>query len=174
MEVESLLDHPEVPEVEETGSTFLENALLKARAVAAATGCLALADDSGLEVDALNGAPGVRSARFAGPGADDAERNRRLLQMLQGVPPERRTARYVAAIAIADPAGEARTTAATCEGAIAPSPRGEGGFGYDPIFLLPDRGLTMAEISPEEKNRISHRGRALQQARGILLEMLSR
>lgn len=172
VEVESLLDHPEVPEIEETGTTFTENAILKACAVAGATGRLALADDSGIEADALDGAPGVYSARFAGPDATDAQRNERLLGLLTGVPAERRTARYVAAIAIASPGGEVRTTVATCEGIIAEAPRGTGGFGYDPIFLVPGRGLTMAELPPEEKNRVSHRGRALRQARDILLDML--
>lgn len=172
VEVESLLDHPEVAEVEETGTTFSENAILKARAVAEATGGLALADDSGIEVDALGGAPGVYSARFAGPDATDAQRNARLLERLAGVPAEGRTARYVAAIAIASPGGEVRTTVATCEGSIAEAPRGTGGFGYDPIFVVPGRGLTMAEIPSEEKNRISHRGRALRQAHATLMDML--
>lgn len=166
--VQSLADYPQVPEIAETGTTFAENATLKARAVAAATGHLALADDSGLEVDALDGAPGVYSSRFAGPDATDADRNALLLEKLRDVPAPQRTARFVAAVAIATPAGELHLTQATCEGRIACQPRGEHGFGYDPIFLLPERGQTMAELSPEEKNQISHRARAVAQAREIL------
>lgn len=173
VEVRSLGDYPDVPEVEESGSTFAENAELKARAVAAHTGELALADDSGIEVDALDGAPGVRSARFAGADASDEERNARLLELLEGVPPERRTARYVAAVTLAGPDGRAETVTGTCEGQIALAPRGTGGFGYDPIFLLPDRGLTAAEISPEEKNSISHRGQAVRKARDVLERWLA-
>jgi XTP/dITP diphosphohydrolase len=172
VEVESLLDHPEVPAIAETGVTFTENSIQKACAVAEATGRLALADDSGLEVDALDGAPGVYSARFAGPNATDSERNARLLELLAEIPAERRTARYVAAITIASPEGEVRSTVATCEGVITDEPRGTNGFGYDPLFLVPELGRTMAELSPEEKNRISHRGRALRQARELLLSML--
>ena len=158
----------EMPEVEETGTTFAENAELKARAASAWTGGWALADDSGLEVDALGGAPGVHSNRFAGPGTDEAQRNQRLLQLLEGIPPEQRTARYRAVIAIAAPDGRVWLSDGTCEGLIIDTPRGEHGFGYDPLFYLPEDGMTMAELDLAVKNRISHRGRALAEARKIL------
>ena len=165
----SLADLPGAPDVPETGATFEENAGLKAHAVAAATGEVALADDSGLVVDALGGAPGVYSNRFAGPGATDQEKNQRVLGMLKDVAPERRAARFVAAIAIASPDGRAQSVTAACEGQIAFAPRGEHGFGYDPIFLLPGRGLTMAELPPDEKNKVSHRGKALGLARELVV-----
>lgn len=171
LEILSLADFPDLPDVAETGDTFEENAALKARAICQATGLLTLADDSGLEVDALGGAPGVYSSRFAGPTATDADRNTILLQKLRGVPPPQRTARFVAAVAIASPEGWVHTTRATCEGQIALAPRGQHGFGYDPVFLLPDRGVTMAELPPEEKNQISHRARALAWAKQILARL---
>jgi XTP/dITP diphosphohydrolase len=158
----------EMPEVEETGTTFAANAELKARAAAAWAGGWALADDSGLEVDALGGAPGVHSNRFAGPGTDETQRNQRLVQLLEGVPPERRTARYRAVIAVAAPDGRVWLSEGACEGLIIDTPRGEHGFGYDPHFYLPEYGMTMAELDPAVKNRISHRGRALAEARKIL------
>jgi XTP/dITP diphosphohydrolase len=170
------LTWPEAEEItlepEETGATFAENAILKARAYAAASGLLTWADDSGLEVDALGGEPGVRSSRYAGPGASDADRYRLLLRKMAGVPWERRTARFRCVIAIADPAGALHTAEGTCEGIITFAPRGANGFGYDPVFYLPDRGCTMAELSPAEKNQISHRARAARAARRILEEML--
>lgn len=168
LEVRSPADYPEIPDVEETGATFAENADLKAQAIAAATGQLALADDSGLVVDALDGAPGIYSSRFAGPGATDQQKNEKLLALLKDVPESQRAARFVAAVSIASPDGRVQSVTATCEGRIAFAPRGEHGFGYDPVFLLPDRGLTMAELHPEEKNRISHRAQAMTQAREIL------
>ncbi len=164
----SLAEQGVATEVPEEGDTFLANAVAKARAYADMTGLLALADDSGLEVDALRGAPGVRSARFAGEGASDAERNAYLLRLLEGVPPDRRTARFVCVIAIAEPEGELQTVRGTVEGMIAPAPRGGGGFGYDPLFYLPWLGRTMAELSPAEKNRLSHRARAGAAARSVL------
>jgi len=160
-------------EVEETGSTFAENARLKAAAYARASGLLTLADDSGLEVDALGGEPGTRSARYAGQGASDEDRYRLLLNKLEGLPWERRTARFRCVIAIATPQGEARTAEGTCEGGIAFDPRGEHGFGYDPVFYMPEHGQTMAELEPEVKNRISHRARAAEGARRILQELLA-
>jgi XTP/dITP diphosphohydrolase len=159
-----LLSREEVggwPEIEETGSTFLENALLKARAVSSFTGQAALADDSGIEVDALDGAPGVRSARFAGPHATDEENNARLVEALDGVPPERRTARYRCVAVVVSPEGEEIAGVGSCEGRIALEPRGSGGFGYDPWFVPEGESRTMAELSPEEKHAISHRGKAL-------------
>jgi non-canonical purine NTP pyrophosphatase (RdgB/HAM1 family) len=148
-------------EVDETGTTFAENARLKADALAAATGLPALADDSGLCVDALDGAPGLYSARWAGAGASDADRNAKLLLALADVPPERRTARFACAAALAMPGGETRTAEGVCEGVILNAPRGANGFGYDPLFLLPDLRRTMAELTSEEKNRLSHRALAV-------------
>ena len=153
-------------EVEESGATFEENARLKALAFARASGLLTLADDSGLEVDALGGAPGVYSARYAGPGAGDADRYRKLLGELAAVPEGRRAARFRCVIALAWPDGTVRTVEGTCEGQIGFVPRGEHGFGYDPVFIVDGRGgQTMAELPPEVKNRISHRARAVEALR---------
>lgn len=143
---------------EETGDTFLENARIKARAALALTGLPSLADDSGLEVDALGGAPGVHTARYGGPGLTQEERNARLLREME--PEENRAARFVCALYCVFPGGRALTARGVCDGVILRAPRGTGGFGYDPIFYLPDRGLGMAELSDEEKNAVSHRGRA--------------
>ncbi|TEU21335.1 MAG: XTP/dITP diphosphatase [Anaerolineales bacterium] len=159
-------------EVKETGSTFAENARLKAAAYARASGLLTLADDSGLEVDALGGEPGTRSARYAGQGASDEDRYRLLLSNLEGVPWERRTARFRCVIAVARPQGEVRTAEGTCEGVIAFEPKGDHGFGYDPVFYVLEYGQTMAELEPEVKNRISHRARAAEGARKIFHELL--
>jgi len=169
----SLAEFPGAAEVEETGATFAENAALKALAAAKYTGLWALADDSGLEVDALGGRPGVWSKRFAGPGATDADNNAKLLQLLADVPDERRTARFRCAIAIAAPDGRVYVDEGTCEGVIAREPRGHNGFGYDPLFVVPELGKTFAELPPGEKDRISHRGRALQAARRRLLQLLA-
>jgi XTP/dITP diphosphohydrolase len=160
-------------EVEETGSTFAENARLKAVAYARVSGLLTLADDSGLEVDALGGEPGTRSARFAGQGASDEDRYRLLLSKLEGVPWERRTARFRCVIAVATPRAEIRLAEGTCEGVIAFEPKGEYGFGYDPVFYMVEHGQTMAELEPEVKNRISHRARAAEGALRILQELLA-
>ncbi len=159
-------------EIEETGKSFAENARLKALAYAQASGLLTLADDSGLEVDTLGGEPGVRTARYAGEGASDEDRYRLLLSRLEGVPWEERTARFRCVIALAEPEGEVYLTEGTCEGIIAFKPRGEHGFGYDPVFYLPQYSRTMAELAPEEKNRISHRARAAQGAWKILEKIL--
>jgi XTP/dITP diphosphohydrolase len=159
-------------EVEETGTTFAENAILKAMTYAGASGLWTWADDSGLEVDTLGGAPGVYSSRYAGPGASDADRYRKLLDALTGVPWDRRTARFRCTVALATPGGEARTVDGACEGIIAFGPAGSNGFGYDPVFYLPEHGATMAQLAPEVKNAISHRGRAAQAAVGVLKEML--
>jgi XTP/dITP diphosphohydrolase len=158
----------DLPDLEETGRTYLENALLKARTTAAATGEAALADDSGIEVDALGGAPGPRSARYAGENATDEDNLRALLRALAGIPRAGRTARYRAVAALATPDGNAVNAEGTCEGIVGTKPRGIGGFGYDPIFEPVGREGTMAELTPEEKDRISHRGRALR-ALGELL-----
>ena len=153
---------------EETGTTFEANARLKARAFAAASGLPALADDSGLEVDALGGEPGVYSKRYAGPNATDADRIAFLLGKLDGVPEAQRTARFRCVMALATPEEELGTAGGTCEGRIGFEPRGTNGFGYDPIFVLPERGRTMAELPSAEKHAISHRGRAGGAARGLI------
>ena len=152
-----------VPEAEETGVTFEANALLKARHAAACTGLAALADDSGIEVDALDGRPGVYSARYAGPQCDDEANNRLLLQELEGVPEERRGARYQCVIALVRGAEDPDPLIArgAWEGRILDAPRGCNGFGYDPLFYVPTHGCASAELSPEVKNAISHRGAAL-------------
>ncbi len=147
-------------EVEETGATFEENAVLKAVSAYEQTGMPAVADDSGLEVDALDGAPGVYSARYAGEGATDADRNRKLLAALADVPEDKRTARFVSAVCCVLPGGKRFTVRGVCEGSIAYAPRGEGGFGYDPVFLV-EGGRTYSELSDEEKDAVSHRGNAL-------------
>lgn len=146
-------------EVEETGATFADNARLKAQAVCQATGRIAVADDSGLEVAALAGAPGVYSARYGGEGLDDAGRWRLLLQQMEGQADRR--CRFVSVICCAFPDGREILTRGTCEGQLLHEPRGAGGFGYDPVFFLPERGKSMAELSAEDKNQISHRGFAL-------------
>ena len=155
---------------EETAETYEGNALLKARAVAAVDAEVALADDSGLEVDALGGAPGPHSARFGGPGLDDAGRTALLLERLRGIPPERRTARFRCVIAIVVRAGRARTVEGVVEGVIADAPRGTGGFGYDPVFFHPGLGRTFGELSEAEKSGVSHRALAARRARALLLE----
>lgn len=156
------------PEVDETGATYQENALLKARAVADVTGDAALADDSGLEVDALGGAPGPRSARYAGRNAGDKENLHALLRAVAGVPRAGRTARYRAVAVVVFPDGRHVSAEGECEGLIRTKPRGSGGFGYDPIFEPIGWGRTMAELEADEKDRISHRGRALRALRQIL------
>ena len=161
-------------EVDESGTTYGENATIKALAFARASGRATLADDSGLEVDALGGRPGVHSARYGGPSLGDADRWRALLEELGDVPQEERTARFRCVIAVASPDGEVTTVDETCEGVIAFQATGEGGFGYDPVFYLPDRGCTMAQLPAGVKNQISHRGRAAQAARPVLLRLAAR
>ncbi|HET8569272.1 MAG TPA: RdgB/HAM1 family non-canonical purine NTP pyrophosphatase [Candidatus Limnocylindria bacterium] len=159
------LDRP-VPEPEEHGATYEENAVAKARAYAAASGFAAVADDSGLEVDALGGAPGVRSRRYFGDGVPAAERNRMLLALLDGV--AERAARFVAVIALARPDGTVETFDGECRGEIATAPSGAGGFGYDPVFVVGGDGRTMAELDDDEKDRLSHRGLAAAKLRARL------
>ena len=168
-DIVSLADFPDAPDVEETGSTFADNAILKATAYARYTCELTLADDSGLEVDALNGAPGVFSSRFA---PTDPERNSKLLDVMKSIPDEQRTARFRCAIVIARPDGSIKTCEGAVEGVIAREAKGAKGFGYDPIFYLPELGKHMAELTAEEKNAISHRGKALQAAINLLKECL--
>ena len=158
----------ELPEVDETGSTLLENAQLKARAYAKASGILALADDSGLEVDALDGAPGVHSARWAGPQASDAENNAKLLGELAALGDPPRAAAFRTVMVLAEPDGREDWVAGRCVGLVPRQPQGAGGFGYDPLFFVPAAGRTFAQMSLEEKNRLSHRGEALRRARLML------
>jgi XTP/dITP diphosphohydrolase len=159
-------------DVQETGASFAEIAVQKAVAYAQASGLPALADDSGLVVDALDGAPGIYTARYAGPGASDQDRYYKLLAALGDLAFERRTARFHCAVALAYPDGDAAVAEGMCEGLIAFVPKGEGGFGYDPIFYLPDFGCTMAELDLEIKNQISHRARAIQAAKPLLDALL--
>lgn len=166
----NLAEFPQTGEVEETGTTFSENASLKAQAYAVQTGLWTLADDSGLEVDALGGAPGIYSARYAGAGATDAERIARLLEELRRVDEQSRTARFVCAIAFADTKGNViNISLGTCEGRIAREPHGAGGFGYDPIFIPDGCEESFGQLSSEIKSQISHRARALQATRSFLL-----
>jgi XTP/dITP diphosphohydrolase len=169
----SLTDVGVAADVEETGQTFAENAVIKAEAYAELTGLPALADDSGLEIDALGGAPGLFSARWAGPEVSYAVRNHMIVERLAGLPDERRGARYRCAIAVASPppCGLLGVVEGTLEGRIAKAPAGEGGFGYDPIFLVPDDGRTVGQMSAEEKSRISHRARAARAARPLLEQL---
>lgn len=163
-ELVSLADAGIEEEVPETGATFEENAALKATAYGAMSGMITLADDSGLEVQALGGEPGVRSARYAGEGASDAQRIALLLQNLENVPEDKRQARFRCVIALARPGEAPELFHGECRGLIARSPRGSAGFGYDPVFVLPELGRTMAELDVEEKARVSHRGMAAQGA----------
>ena len=167
-EVSLLADTPGATLPEETGTTYADNALIKARAGMRTTGATAVGDDSGIEVDALEGGPGLYSARWGGHGLDDAGRNALMLERLRGVPAERRTARYRCVIAIVDPDGRFSVVQGTCEGVIAEAPRGTGGFGYDPIFFFPPLGATFGEVAGAVKHQVSHRGIAARAARAIL------
>ncbi len=164
----SLSDIQLAIDVEETGITFAENAKLKARTYAQMSNMLTLADDSGLEIDALEGAPGVQSARYLGSETSYEERFRVILEQLKGLPLDKRSARFRCVIALVEPSGYIRMVEGVVEGVIADSPRGSNGFGYDPIFFIPELGKTFAELEPEHKNRISHRARAAQSARKLL------
>jgi len=167
-QVLGLEDLPPVPEAVEDGASFAENAEKKARHYARLTGLPTLADDSGLVVDALDGAPGIYSARYAGEKAGDAANNRKLLEALQGIPAARRRAAFVCALALCEPDGTCRQFAGRLEGVILEESRGHEGFGYDPLFLVPEYGKTLAELPLAIKNRISHRGQALKQ---LLLQL---
>ena len=171
-QVLTLHDVADHMDVEETGTTFEENALLKATALADYLQSIVIADDSGLEIDALEGRPGVYSARYAGEEKSDEANMQKVLDELQGVPESERTARFVCAIAVASPSIEPFTVRGTCEGVIATERRGTNGFGYDPIFFVPSEGKMMAELSPEEKGAISHRGNALKQLSSRLTELM--
>jgi len=167
-------DFLDFPDIEETGTTLEENAILKARGIAEFTGHAALADDSGLEVDALDGAPGVYSSRFAGPGCTYDDNNRKLLKELESVPEEKRTARFRTVIAVAWDESNIETVEGRAEGVITESKTGGDGFGYDPVFFYPPAGKTFAEMTLEEKNKVSHRGLALVKAVKLLAGHLER
>jgi XTP/dITP diphosphohydrolase len=169
--IRTLDEFPDVPDVVEDGDTCEANAIKKARAIAEFTGLPAVADDTGLEVDALGGRPGVYAARYAGEDATYEDNCRKLLQELIDVPRERRAARFLTVAAIALPSGEIRVAQGTLEGAIAEEASGTLGFGYDPVFLIPELGRTLAQLSADQKNRISHRAKAFTQAKGLLREM---
>ncbi len=164
IEVLSLKEAGIEAEIEENGTTFEENAVIKAEAVCALSQTTVIADDSGLEIDALGKEPGVHSARFMGEDTPYTVKNAALLEKLSGIPDEKRTARFVCAVAVARPGAETKVFRGEFEGRIAHESRGENGFGYDPIFYVPEKGCTSAELSPEEKNAMSHRGKALQKA----------
>lgn len=168
LEIKSMKEAGISADIVENGTTFEENALIKAREVCRLAGEMVLADDSGLEIDYLNGEPGIYSARYMGEDTSYRIKNQNLIDRLAGVPDEKRTARFVCAIAAAFPDGKEFVVRGTIEGIIGYEERGENGFGYDPIFYLPDRGMSTAEIPPEEKNSISHRGNALRMIKEIL------
>lgn len=173
LKLQGIEDYPGLPEVEEDGGTFQENAIKKATTLAKLTGEWVMAEDSGLEVDALDGAPGVHSARYAGEKATYEENNRKLLQAMEGIPPERRTARFRCVVALASPQGLLFTVEGQCEGSIAREARGKQGFGYDPVFSLPNYNRTFAELGPAIKNQLSHRAQALKKFREKLQNSLS-
>lgn len=166
--IRTLADFPTAPGVEEDGATCEANALKKAREVASATGLPSVADDTGLEVDALDGRPGVFAARYAGEGATYDDNCRKLLEELAGVPPARRTARFLTVAALVMPDGHSRVATGTLDGVITEACAGSQGFGYDPVFFVPELGRTLAELTTEEKNRISHRAKAFQSMAEIL------
>ncbi|OIK16939.1 non-canonical purine NTP pyrophosphatase [Bacillus sp. MUM 116] len=174
IEVKTLLDFPEIPDVEETGVTFEENATLKAEAVSKALNKMVIGDDSGLIIDMLDGRPGIYSARYAGEHKNDQDNIDKVLSELEGVPEEERTARFYCALAVAVPNQATITVYGTCEGRILTEKRGTHGFGYDPIFYVPDLGLAMAELPSEEKNKISHRANALKRLDSVLDSILRR
>lgn len=159
--IKSLLDFPNVADVPETGSTFKENAMIKAEAISSHFQKIVIADDSGLIVDVLNGRPGVFSARYAGEEKSDEKNNQKVLRELEGVPKEKRTAAFHCALAVAIPNKETSVFEGDCAGFILEQPIGENGFGYDPLFYVQEKGKTMAQLSKEEKNKISHRAKAL-------------
>lgn len=175
VEVRLLADYPNAPEApDENADTYVGNAVIKARACAAFTGAISFADDAGLEIDALGGKPGLHSRRFAGEETPFSEKMGIILELLKDTPPERRIARFRCAVAVALPGGEVHTFEDTLEGRIADAPRGQAGFGYDPIFFVPNLGCTLAELPSEFKNRISHRAKVMRQAIPKLRELLQK
>ncbi|HEX9912705.1 MAG TPA: XTP/dITP diphosphatase [candidate division Zixibacteria bacterium] len=173
IEILTLKDFPDLPEVEEIGETLEENAVLKAKSIFNATGIPALADDSGLEVDALDGAPGVMSARFAGPGCSYEDNNLKLLGLLKGIPEERRGASFRCVVALTLSSDDIRVVEGRVRGFITHKEIGENGFGYDPVFFYPELDKTFAELKPEEKNRISHRGIAFRKAKELIKRIMT-
>ncbi|MBO0960164.1 XTP/dITP diphosphatase [Neobacillus sp. MM2021_6] len=172
IQVRTLLDYPEIPDVEETGTSFEENAILKAESVSKKLNKMVIGDDSGLIVDALDGRPGIYSARYAGEPKNDQNNTDKVLSELQGVPKSERSARFYCALAISIQGQETRTVAGTCEGRILEERCGSNGFGYDPVFYVPEKGRSMAELSADEKNSISHRANALKKLDVILDSIL--
>ncbi|MFT4416526.1 XTP/dITP diphosphatase [Fredinandcohnia humi] len=170
VKVKSLVDFPNIDDIEETGETFVENAKLKAEAIATKFNIPVIADDSGLSIDFLDGRPGVYSARYAGEQKNDRANIDKVLAELEGVPTEKRSARFHCALALAIPDKETQIVEGTCEGRITEDLLGENGFGYDPIFLVVEKGLTMAQLSKDEKNQISHRAKALKKLDKLLQE----
>lgn len=168
----SMKDFPDLPELKEEGASFIENALSKAREVAKLTSKAALADDSGLEVEALGGEPGIHSAYFAGRERDSEKNNRHLLKLLEGVPQAERKAHFKCAAVLLHPDGEAKFVEEECSGLIALSPKGENGFGYDPLFIVPKYNSTFAELSKDVKNKISHRAKAFRKIRHTIEEWI--
>lgn len=171
LELLSLCNYPDAPDVVEDGNTYEENAIKKASVLAEYTGHLTIADDSGLAVDALDGAPGVHSARYAGEESSDQDRIAKLLDALDTVPDDRRSARFICAVAIAEPLAQAQVVRGICKGWIIHTPRGKSGFGYDPVFVPVGYDKTFAELGDEIKNEISHRAKALDKARKLLSEV---
>lgn len=169
----SLKDFPEIPEIIEDGKTFSENALLKAKSVARLAGRIAVADDSGLTVDALEGRPGIFSSRYAGEHASDEDRYRKLLKEMESIPEGKRGGAFVCAAAVAAPSGDADAVEAVWRGSITFAPRGANGFGYDPVFFIPEENKTVAELAPDLKNRISHRAQAFEKLKTVLPKYLS-
>ena len=167
-------DFPFLPEMEETGNTFQENAIKKATTLAKACNTWAMADDSGLEIGALNGRPGIYSCRYAGPNATDEKNIEKVLLELKGIPKERRSARFICCVALASPDQLFFAVEGRCEGFITEEPRGKNGFGYDPIFYTPEYKQTFAELNPSIKNRISHRARALEQFKERIMPLIRR
>jgi XTP/dITP diphosphohydrolase len=168
LRIYSLNDFPNAPQIEEDGKSFAENALKKARFYSKYFGKLTISDDSGLEVDGLQGLPGIYSARYAGEGASSQENNQKLLREMEGLPVSKRGARFKCIIAVVPQDGEETVAEGSCKGTIGFKEKGKKGFGYDPLFILPKYGKTMAQLSLEEKNKISHRGKALRKIRGII------
>jgi XTP/dITP diphosphohydrolase len=172
--VRTLLDYPETADIEETGHTFEENAILKAEAVSAMLNKIVMSDDSGLIIDVLEGRPGIYSARYAGEQKDDQANIDKVLKELTGIPSTKRTARFYCALALAVPGHKTQTVSGTCEGQILEERRGTNGFGYDPIFLVTERGLSMAELPSKEKNKLSHRANAIKKLDTVLDSFLDR
>lgn len=168
IDIMSLDDLEGAPHIEEDGTTFMENAFKKAKVIAESTGIMALADDSGLEVDTLNGAPGIYSARYSGENASDASNNQKLLAELQRVSSDKRSAHFTCVIIVYHPSGRWISAEANCNGKITKKIIGDSGFGYDPVFYIPSVDRTMAQLSPKEKNRLSHRGKALRKLKSEL------